>query len=209
MITKNNYRNQLIETLKELKYTWQRLLAFGVNLEMFDEENEKDVFPAQRSESAVDVILLINSDSPAVKRLYSCMTEIEACFDSLMNLNGISERQFESWYSYEKHAPEDLFLSRQPKEYYKWLNEAYSFLEMQMYYLLNYCYCMVYDEPDVPESICRFLLFPGKEALDLLKTSDTNVNKIIELCFALNRTCADIDSMSINLLKESKMGQKW
>lgn len=194
MSTNDIYHDQLLQSAATLAYSLDGLLGYGFRFELFDELQSGALEFEDGEPLNFDPDLLKNSDKRIVIAIYNGICEGYRTLDSLLNLNGISSEKLKELYSEEFTEPQ--ILGRDPKKLHEVLDEASHFITMQVFYLMNYCYCLIHNVEDVPHDIAMSIGIPDEETLAFLETNDTNVNLLKKTCVLLNGIAIEIDEIA-------------
>lgn len=198
MKSESGYRISLLNAAALLQITLEELFTLGYNLVLFEDLQNGNMNFDDGEEIPCDIALLEASDDVAVKALVSCIYKVDKALDSLKNINLISEEELEEYLYSEEEDPSD---SPRPRYSY-WLEKTADFLDLQVFFLLKYCYCMAYDVPEVPDKIDPLITYPDENVLLMLKVGDHNVDLLSELSGFLSETAVVINEY------ESKIAER-
>lgn len=193
MKTSSNYRYQLLQVAVLLRLTIEDLLTAGFNIELYDDLRSGILSFEEEEELPLDPKLLQVSENPAVHAIFESIKLTDHCISSLMNINALQEEDI-ARYAENTHPDHSAFPYLEAEEalpYSYWLRETFDYMNLQIFFMLQHCYCMRYEVTEVPDEVIPGICFPGPESEALLLPSDIN----IQLIFDLTRQLCDRNSI--------------
>lgn len=198
-----DYQKEILHTACMLCVIYRELLVYGLNAALCDELQDMRQIFEEGEEYPADIAILESLEDPNIGLLLKMMYDIERSGESLLNINNISDEKLNKALS--EGIGDECIPALSEKEdlgsYDYWMNDAMGYAHFTTYNLLQQGYRLSYETIDIKKEDDDDLTFPTGRTLELLDTSDHNVNTITELSFRMSDVA---NQLSDNLFNSRK-----